>query len=110
MQKQQYDTKAVLLQECVEEDKNVVVTKYKVINDVVFMDGFVLTSGSEVREIVNSENISDYTNVVFQGDFDVKRIVWVKKDNLKFISSSEESWKNKDYQNEIKDKNENWFL
>ena len=110
MQKQQHNTEAILLQERLDGYKNVVVTRYKVINDVVFMDGFVLASGSEVRGVVDCEKKSDYINVIYESEYDIKRIVWIKNDNLNLQSSNSERWEFEDYQNEIKDKNENWFV
>lgn len=109
MQKQQHNPEAVLLQERLEEHKNINVTRYKVIDDVVFMDGFVLVAGSEVRGVVDSKNKSDYINVVYEDEYDVKRMMWIKNSNLNLLSSNNERWEFEDYKNEIKDKDENWF-
>lgn len=109
MQKQQHNAEAVLLKECIDEYKTIVVDRYVVIQDVVFMDGFVLAAESVVRSIVSGNNKGEHMNVVYETDVDVQRIMWIKTSNLKLLSSQEEKREISEYNQEIMDKNENWF-
>lgn len=109
MQEQQRNTEAVLLEECLDGHKTVTIKRYTVIQEVVFMDGFTLLADSNVRGVIGGKETDEYVNVVYESDVDVKRIMFIKKDNLTLISSKEESWDIYEYRQEIMDKNENWF-
>ena len=109
MQEQQRNTKTILLEECLNGYVTVTIKRYTVIQDVPFKDGFILTADSSVREVLGGEENGDCLNVVYDSDTDVKRIVWIKKDNLNLISSEEEQLEIYDYSQEIMNKDENWF-
>lgn len=85
------------------------IERYNVISDIKFMDGFTINAGSDVRRVMDSGIKDGCLNVVYESDLDIKRMLWIKSDNLELISSDEELINNQYYQTEIKDKNENWF-
>jgi len=89
--------------------KSIIIERYKTISDKTFLDGFTLEAGSEVRRIIESEEESESLNVIYESSDDVKRIFWIKKDNLELASSQKELINNHEYEIEIRDKNESWF-
>lgn len=89
-------------------DKYINVERYKVISEVKLLDGFVIESDFDVRRILESPEENKNINVIYE-EADVKRIFWIKKDNLELISSKEELISNREYETEIKDRYESWF-
>ena len=88
---------------------DILVERYTVISEVKFLDGFTLEANSNVRKVIESDEINGLLNVVYDSDINIKRIFWIENDNLELVSRDEEAWSDEEYQTEIKDKNENWF-